>query len=271
MQPARRREASTFTQITKNMANADDHKTTHHAELLKIIADAIEAAKVAKKNNKSLAGDNHYAHKFLEFKAAANNSVNRFSKENKNEHQKLLELVDSIFSLTATPAVRAEAFKNLKYSLSTVWNRELPSCQHLEEGGVFPLSVLRETKRGYLQKIGSQANGCYQSGWYDGCAVMMRRLLEMAIIEAFEAYKQEALIRDKNGDYFQLTAIINVVTSGSVFNLSRNTKRSLPDLKTMGHLSAHGKAYNAAKADIDKFQQDFRVAVEEFLKFAGLL
>ena len=29
-------------------------------------------------------------------------------------------------------------------------------------------------------------NGCYSSEWYDASAVMMRRLVEIAIIEAFE-------------------------------------------------------------------------------------
>jgi hypothetical protein len=47
----------------------------------------------------------------------------------------------------------------------------------MEGGGVFPLVTLNQTKRGYLVSVGRQMNGCYAAGWYDGCAVMMRRLL----------------------------------------------------------------------------------------------
>ena len=56
-------------------------------------------------------------------------------------------------------------------------------------------------------------NGCFEQGWYDACAVMMRRLLEIAIIEAFEheniANKIIAnKIKDANGDYFQLSDLV---------------------------------------------------------------
>ena len=50
---------------------------------------------------------------------------------------------------------------------------------------VLPLSVVRGT-RAYLETIAHQFNGSYERGWYDACAVMMRRLIETLIIEVFE-------------------------------------------------------------------------------------
>ena len=37
--------------------------------------------------------------------------------------------------------------------------------------------------RGYIEKLAIQANGCYQYGWYDACAVIVRRYLEIMIID----------------------------------------------------------------------------------------
>ena len=50
---------------------------------------------------------------------------------------------------------------------------------------VLPFSVVRNT-RGYIERIANQVNGTYENGWYDACTVMIRRLLETLIIEAFE-------------------------------------------------------------------------------------
>ena len=43
--------------------------------------------------------------------------------------------------------------------------------------------------RGYIERVVAQINGTYENGWYDGCAVMIRRLLELApkiLDEVFE-------------------------------------------------------------------------------------
>ena len=42
---------------------------------------------------------------------------------------------------------------------------------------VIPLSVVRGT-RGYIERVANQINGTYENGWYDACAVMIRRVLE---------------------------------------------------------------------------------------------
>ena len=39
--------------------------------------------------------------------------------------------------------------------------------------------------RGYIERVVAQINGTYENGWYDGCAVMIRRLLETLIVEVF--------------------------------------------------------------------------------------
>jgi hypothetical protein len=39
---------------------------------------------------------------------------------------------------------------------------------------VVPITLVRGT-RGYIERIANQVNGAYENGWYDACAVMIRR------------------------------------------------------------------------------------------------
>jgi hypothetical protein len=99
----------------------------------------------------------------------------------------------------------------------------------------------------------------------------MRRLVEITIIEAFE-YKGEAhKIKDDNGNYLHLSDLIARAFNEPKINLSRNSRKHLPQLRDMGHMSAHGRYYLARKDDIEKLQLGCRVVIEEFLHHAGLL
>jgi hypothetical protein len=102
-------------------------------------------------------------------------------------------------------------------------------------------------------------------------AVMMRRLLETSIIEAFEAHRLDAKIKNAQGDFFQLSDLVGAALSETAWNLSRNTKKALPNLRDVGHRSAHSRRYTAQKPDILKVSQDCRIAIEEFLHLAGLI
>jgi len=45
--------------------------------------------------------------------------------------------------------------------------------------------------RGYIEKVCEQMNGCYQFGFFDAASVIMRRLVETLIIEAYEKLQRE--------------------------------------------------------------------------------
>src|SRR5262245_21872289 len=62
--------------------------------------------------------------------------------------------------------------------------------------------------RGYVERVVNQINGCYEKGWFDGCAVMMRRLIETLIIECFEKYRIDHKIKNANGDFLYLGNLI---------------------------------------------------------------
>jgi len=123
--------------------------------------------------------------------------------------------------------------------------------------------------RSYIEKIANQINGCYEYGWFDACAVMIRRLLETLIIEVFEHYKIESKIK-KNGDYVYLRDLINITLAETAWTLGRNTKNALPKLKDIGDKSAHSRRFNAIRNDIDELKSELRTVVQELLVLANL-
>ena len=134
---------------------------------------------------------------------------------------------------------------------------------------VLPRSLLRGT-RGYLEKVANQANGCYENGWYDGCAVLLRRLIETLIIESFENHAIADRIKNPQGDFLYLRDLVARCLSESTWNLSRNCKQALPKLKDLGDKSAHSRRYIAQRGDLDPLLPDIRVSVQELLFLAGL-
>ncbi len=114
-------------------------------------------------------------------------------------------------------------------------------------------------------------NGCFSQGWYDASAVMMRRLLEIALIEAFEAKGIAAKIKSTAGDYLQLSDLITRSLNEGSWTLSRSCRKALPLLRDAGHNSAHGRYYHTRREDIEGLRPGCRIVIEEFLHHAGLL
>ena len=140
-----------------------------------------------------------------------------------------------------------------------------PTSEH-----VLSFSHVRRT-RGYIERVVNQINGCYEKGWFDGCAVMMRRLIETLIIECFEKFGIAGTIKDlRTGDFLFLGDLIDKLLQEKSWNSGRNTKQALPRLKNVGDQSAHSRRYNANRQDIDKIANDFRVVCQELLYLAGL-
>jgi hypothetical protein len=134
---------------------------------------------------------------------------------------------------------------------------------------VIAFSLVRGT-RGYIEKNVHQINGTYEHGWFDSCAVMIRRLTETLIIEAFEKHGISGNIKDNNGNFYHLSDLIPITINEPTWNLGRNAKTALPHLKNIGDLSAHNRRFIAHRADIEKIIPELRVIVQEFIYLAGL-
>jgi hypothetical protein len=134
---------------------------------------------------------------------------------------------------------------------------------------VIPMTLVRGT-RGYIEIIANQVNGAYENGWYDACAVMIRRLVETLIIEAFEHHKIAHNIKNTSGDFFYLRDLVDKTLQEKSWNLTRNCKQALPKLKDIGDKSAHSRRYNAIRDDLAPLLADIRFVVQEFLSLANL-
>lgn len=251
------------------MSKAKADKPLSASERLEQLAqEAMTLTKKAKRHRKSLSGDNYYANKLATLRADATNAFRDLAPTSAGDSSAIAELLEAVFSSGADSKKRAVASQELCYNLRTTWRS---AAVPREDEGLFPLSLLASAKRGYLVSVGRQMNGAYGMSWYDAAAVMMRRLVEISIIEAFEARGVEAKIKDGTGNYLQLSDLISKALAEPSFNLSRNAKRALPGLRDLGHMSAHGRYFTAQKGDVDAMQPGCRIVVEEFLRHAALL
>jgi hypothetical protein len=244
------------------------------AEVLETLAQkALKVAKQARKQRKSLSGDNSYANTLAKLRAEAVNEFRELSNQSLGDTTALAELIESVFSASKSPEERSAAFRELAFSLRTTWKEKpAPAIEATAaEPDLFPSNLLTDTGRGYIVAIGRQMNACFARGLYDACAVMMRRLVEISIIEAYEGRNADAAIRGADGNYLQLSGLVARTVAETVFRPTRNCKIYLPQLRDVGDLSAHGRHYIAQRGDIERMRLPCRVVVEELLRHARLL
>lgn len=82
-----------------------------------------------------------------------------------------------------------------------------------------------------MEKVADQINGTYENGWYDACAVMLRRFVETLIIETYIAKNAESAVKKTDGDFYSLKRLIDEACSGNDLSLSRDTRDILRKLK----------------------------------------
>jgi hypothetical protein len=168
--------------------------------------------------------------------------------------------------------------KPLAYKLQsktiTKLDDELPSLKSKSEEIISDDKIIPEAlfvgTRGYLESLARQINASYEQNIFDGCAVLMRRLIEILLIHSYENHGIDSDIKDGNGNFKMLNHIVSNAKTNSTLALSRNTKEAIEDYRTLGNFSAHKIFYNAKRKDIDSAQKEFRASVEELLYKSGI-
>lgn len=135
---------------------------------------------------------------------------------------------------------------------------------------VLPFDLYRNTRQN-IERIADQINRSFFYEIYDGCAVLMRKLIEMLLILSYKEHKIDSEIRGVDGNYINLSEIINKAISNLTIDLSKNAKEYLDIFREKGNLSAHNHFHNARKKDIELAQAKFRHLVEELFYKAGIL
>lgn len=244
-------------------------------ELLSVAKSAVDTAKTASRNQKSLAGDNHYGNKFHDQRTsltAIESKLRRALKSVDCDLDGLRDALVTIKSSQGTSKSRIDAWKSLhaiceteiRPAIDGMLADPVPTSEQ-----VLPVSVVAGT-RGYIEKVVLQANGCYEHQWFDACSVMIRRLVETLIIEVYETVGRPRDIKDSSGNFLMLSGLVDRIMADSQIHLGRETKRGLPKIKSLGDRAAHNRHFIAKQPDIDKVTDDLRVIVDEFVARAKL-
>jgi hypothetical protein len=173
----------------------------------------------------------------------------------------------NVVSTTAGFRLKVLARSQIRQSIESILGTTKPDVD--QELGYLPKDVWKDT-RGYIEKVCAQLNGCYQFGFCDAASVMLRRLVETLIIEAYEKLGRDAEIKDGSGNYFTLRDLITRACDSHAIGLGRDAKEALKHIKELGDRSAHNRRYNANPSDLNKVQSGVRVVADELINIAGL-
>jgi hypothetical protein len=158
-------------------------------------------------------------------------------------------------------------FQNLldtKYPQLTEKSQEV-----IDEGTILP-EVDYAGAWGYIVSLAKQINRAYEDNIFDGCAVLMRRLVEVLLILSYRKLGIENAIKDGGGNYVMLESIINDAKTNAGLALSRNSKESLEVFRKLGNFSAHKIEYTCRREYIKPHIQEYRALIVELLHKSGI-
>lgn len=252
--------------------------TTPELLLPEVLTAAEETAKKAYRHNHPLSGGSFYATKFSQSQAQATLIWRTLSTRLKSFDDPSIKLaikeIESSINIFFNPKTgrnkRGGLRKRVAYLYKTVIEPATTSAPtHAPTDDLFSLEIVRDT-RGYIERVAEQACGSYDQAWYDAASVMSRRLLETLIIETFEAHKLDSKIKNPDGTFYYLSGLIPTLLSETSWNISRNVRKALPQLKDLGDQSAHNRRYLARKNDLDAIKRELRITLEELVHISKL-
>jgi hypothetical protein len=144
------------------------------------------------------------------------------------------------------------------------------TSQDVVDGGAILPEVDYKATRGYIETIAKQINASYEHNLFDGCAVLMRRLVEVLLILSYRNLGIESEIQDASQNYQMLEAIISNAKNNTALKLSRNSKGSLDTFRELGNFSAHKIEYTCRREYIREHIQSYRALIVELLHKSGL-
>lgn len=117
----------------------------------------------------------------------------------------------------------------------------------------------------YITRLIPQANGCWQRGWYEGCALLFRRLAETLIIELYHQRGWIKEIQEADGSLFKLQRLVDKVCGDGRLGLGKHPKRGLAEIKKFGDVAAHDHRVKVRKSDLEPHRTEMRLAFERLV------
>ncbi|MCI0697961.1 DUF4145 domain-containing protein [candidate division KSB1 bacterium] len=172
---------------------------------------------------------------------------------NIDDHKQAIEELKTLWFLQARPEIY-----RVEMALAVTAGVILPEDHIMFKG-----------KDKYVREITFEINRCFRNGAYNGCSVLMRRLLETLIIQVHEKKGSTATARNSaTGHYYKLERLIDDLLATNPFGLSRNALGALPKLKRIGDWGAHNRNILIRESDIEDLKTEARLCFEELIKLA---
>ena len=138
----------------------------------------------------------------------------------------------------------------------------------ITDNHILPESLYKGT-RGYIEKLSIQINASFDNNIFDGCAILMRRLLEVLLILTYDKLGRLSEI-EENGGYKNLVNIIDHTLSNKVVVFPKEVQVVLHDSRVLGRFSVHKIEYNCKKTEITHVKMKYRLAIEVLMYKSGL-
>jgi hypothetical protein len=155
-------------------------------------------------------------------------------------------------------------------SLDAAYPQLQEKSEEVIDCGTILVEVEYKGTRGYIEALAKQINGSYEENIFDGCAVLMRRLLEIMLILSYQKLGIDAAIKGSDGSYKMLEGIINDAKTNGTLSLSRNSKELLDEFRTLGNFSAHKIEYICRRGYIQPHIMSYRGIITELLHKSGI-
>jgi Domain of unknown function (DUF4145) len=146
-----------------------------------------------------------------------------------------------------------------------------PAMDHTS--GYLPEPIWKNT-RGYIEGVCRELNGSFHHAYYNAAAVLLRRILETLIIEAYEHLGRDTEIKDRVGNYLMLSDLAERACGENGhkgINLGRDSKKALKEARSVGNWSAHARRFLAHAGDLTTFQNEVRFLAQELIQIADLV
>jgi hypothetical protein len=141
--------------------------------------------------------------------------------------------------------------------------------RHEHSDQYVPLEILDKMPP-YITRLVPQINGMYEFEWYEGSAMVLRRLMETLIIELYirRGWKQDVQDPGTN-EFLMLKGLIGKLNGDARLRMQKRTIEGLNKVKELGDAAAHDFKIRIMKSDLDRIQSAARLTCERLVFTIG--
>jgi hypothetical protein len=122
----------------------------------------------------------------------------------------------------------------------------------------------------YMLRLVPQINGTYDNEWFEGTAMVLRRLMETLIIELYTRRGWHKEIQDPDtNEFLQFKSLIDKLNGDARLGIQRRTIEGLNRVKEVGDTAAHDFRIRIRKSDLDRIQSAVRLTCERLIFTIG--